>query len=96
MNAMREKGLSHILTNDHGFEQEGFSVLIEKRSLEPLGVQLPDQLGHMVPSLPRQVAQPAPTSRALRVAHFVRIVPASPQLPDHLRPSASPTPECAI
>jgi uncharacterized protein len=30
MNAMRAEHLSAVLTNDHGFEQEGFNVLIEK------------------------------------------------------------------
>lgn len=30
MNVMRDQGLTAILTNDHGFAQEGFTVLIEK------------------------------------------------------------------
>jgi predicted nucleic acid-binding protein len=29
MNAMREDGITEVLTNDHGFEQEGFVVLIQ-------------------------------------------------------------------
>jgi len=31
MNVMRDKGLTRILTNDHDFEQEGFTILIEKQ-----------------------------------------------------------------
>ncbi len=30
MNAMRDEDISHILTNDHHFTQEGFSVLIQR------------------------------------------------------------------
>jgi predicted nucleic acid-binding protein len=31
INAMRDKGLTDVLTNDHGFQQEGLNVLIEKK-----------------------------------------------------------------
>jgi predicted nucleic acid-binding protein len=30
MNAMRERGITDVLTNDHHFEQEGFNVLIRR------------------------------------------------------------------
>ncbi len=31
MNAMRAESLTQVLTNDHGFAQEGFVVLIQDR-----------------------------------------------------------------
>jgi uncharacterized protein len=31
MHAMRENGITHALTNDHHFSQDGFVVLIERR-----------------------------------------------------------------
>jgi predicted nucleic acid-binding protein len=31
MNAMRAEALTEVLTNDHHFEQEGFTVLMRKK-----------------------------------------------------------------
>lgn len=32
MNAMRERGFSHVLANNPRFQQEGFSGLIERKN----------------------------------------------------------------
>ena len=32
MNVMETEGISHILTTDHHFEQEGFTILMKRRS----------------------------------------------------------------
>jgi predicted nucleic acid-binding protein len=35
MNAMKDRSLTRILTNDHHFEQEGFEILMKRNPLSP-------------------------------------------------------------